>query len=624
MSGSTTPDIDTNDIAKFYQTQGASDGTQAGMSPSAHSTAVATGAADPGGVGSYYQTEGGTSPPPALPRSFLDRSWATLKDAADALTPNMDPNAPPSAGKKFAEGVVRGAADVTHPPIAWLARQFGNDEPTQRTEQWRKDFEDKYGDSSIAAAGRVVGQTIGTAPALAAGGVAAQAAARAVPAIAPVVTFLGGGGSAGADAGLVMRLLARAGSTASQGAVQGAAQGALTAGPDQSTLGAAAGGAETGAVLGPVAAAVGKLLGYPVQGVMALRGKLANMVQDDIAPLADRFVNQYGIKLDPSQLTTNPSIRLVTDQLSKLPGAGVGDRIAQGRLQWQRALAGEMGEDASNGITHEVMASARDRIGPGMDAIVNNNVAKADPAFYTDLARHAQELPQYGPTKDQLAPIQAQFQNVMSAVKDGQIDGKAYQNLTQRGGPLDTAIASTDPLVSGFAMKLKDAVDSAFQRSITPEDAAKWQQLRYQYRVMKTVEPLVEQKGLTGDVDPNGLLQRVRAQSSKLDSGNQGLAYTGGGKLGDLAYGGQIFFGRPPDSGTAARSFALHLAEHPVAATVTSPLLAINRGVQSWARSPAVGSNMIANTVNPPIAAPSFVRQFGVPAAVSANLLGLQ
>lgn len=567
---------------------------------------------------------GSVTPPAEPPRSFLDRSWRTLRDA---LTPDMDANAPPSAGKRFSEGFARGVADVMHPPVAWAADKLGigDGQATERVDNWRKEFDAKYGDSSLASTGRVVGQTVGTAPVLAAGGAAAQAVARAVPEVAPVVTFLGGGGGAAADAGLVTRLLTRASSAASQGAIQGGAQGALTAGADdRSIVGGAATGAETGAILGPVAAAAGKLLNYPVQGLMALKGHLANMVQSDIAPLADRFVNQYGIKLDPSQLTTNPSIRLVTDQLSKLPGAGVADRIAQGRLQWQKALAGEMGEDAANGITHDVMKRARDRIGPGMDAIVNNNAANADAAFYTELAKHAQELPQFGPTKDQLAPIQAQFQNVMNAVKDGKIDGKAYQNLTQTGGPLDTAMNSTDPLVAGFALKLKDAVDSAFQRSLIPGDAAKWQQLRYQYRVMKTVEPLVEQKGLTGDIDPNGLLQRVRAQSRKFDSGNQGLAYTGGGKLGDLAYGGQIFFGKPADSGTAARSFALHLAEHPIAAVATSPGLAANRYVQSMVRDPAVGARMIANTINPPIPAPSFVSQFGVPAAVSANLLGLQ
>jgi hypothetical protein len=564
-------------------------------------------------------------PPSPPPRSFLNRSWSTLQDAAAALTPNMDPNATPGPGKTLADSVVRGVADVTHPSIAWLARQFGNDEPTQRTEAWRKDFEDKYRDSSLATAGRVAGQMIGAAPVMMAGGMAARAAAEAVPAIAPALTFLGGGGSAGADAGLVTRLLARAGSTAAQGAIQGGVQGGLTAGPDQSTLSGAVSGAETGAALGPVAAAVGKLLSYPVQGLAALRGTLPNLVQKDIAPLADKFVNEYKIQLDPSQLTTNPWLRQVTDQLSKLPAAGSAERIAQGRLQWQKALAGEMGESTDSGITHNVMASARDRIQPGMDAIVNNNVAKADGGFYRDLAQHAQELPKFGPTADQLAPIKAQFQNVMNAVKDGKIDGPTYQNLTQKGGPLDTAIGSTDPLVSGFAMKLKDAVDGAFQRSVTPETAAKWQQLRYQYRVMKTIEPLVEQKGLTGDIDPNALLQRVRAQSAKFDSSNQGLAYTGGGKLGDLAYGGQIFFGKPADSGTAGRTWAQHFADKPLAAIATSPVLLANRGLQSVVRNPATGARMIANTINPPAPVPNLVQQFGVPAVVSTrNLLGIQ
>ncbi len=145
--------------------------------------------------------------------------------------------------------------------------------------------------------------------------------------------------------------------------------------------------------------------------------------------------------------------------------------------------------------------------------------------------------------------------------------------------------------------------------ALLPGDQAALRNLRYQYRVAKTVEPMVAQKGSTGDIEPNGLLQRVRAQSAKFDSANGGLAYTGGGTMGDLAYGGQTFFGHPPDSGTATRSMITGLLlggggvgaalAHPLAAVGPAAGLLLNRGAQSVMRSPAVGRSMVENTLAP-------------------------
>ena len=68
---------------------------------------------------------------------------------------------------------------------------------------------------------------------------------------------------------------------------------------------------------------------------------------------------------------------------------------------------------------------------------------------------------------------------------------------------------------------------------------------RGQYKAMKTIEPLVE-KSTTGDVSPAGLMQAVRGSYN-------GMAYGGGGALGDLARVGQRFLKEPPSSGTAER-----------------------------------------------------------------------
>jgi hypothetical protein len=498
----------------------------------------------------------------------------------------------------------------------------------------REQFDKQHGDSTQASIGRVIGQTVATAPVIGGVGglVARGAGATGLPGVQTAIDVLSGTKAASPGAGVVERALTRGGSLAAEGAGQGAATGALTAAPDQSTGDAALTGALQGAVLGPAIRAATAGVGY---GARALTGNLPNMVDPTTATLADKLRTRYGIDLDPAQLTDNPTYKLIADQLGKLPFSGAGQRVAQARLQWQQAVAREMGESAPQGVTHDVMDTAATRIGKAFDDVANRTTIQGGAPLQDDLVTIAQDMPKWGLTADQKTPIQAQFQNVLQAFKDGngQITGQAYQNLTRRGGPLDDVINSNDPTVSSFAMRIKNAVDEAFQRSASPADQAALQQARYQYRVMKTIEPLVEMKGASGDINPNGLLQRVRAQSAKYDPSTGGLAYTGGGPLGDLAYGGQRFFGPAPDSGTAARNWvmagllgggAASAIAHPLVPAGTALGLAANRALQYGIRNPQVGANMVANTLSPRIAPPSGLGPYTVPGAVSAyqGLLG--
>jgi hypothetical protein len=82
-------------------------------------------------------------------------------------------------------------------------------------------------------------------------------------------------------------------------------------------------------------------------------------------------------------------------------------------------------------------------------------------------------------------------------------------------------------------MQIKHAIDDGFQASATPEDQAALTQLRQQWRLMKTVQPLVaEAQG--ANIDPGKFVTRAVAASQKLDGSTGGMAYTGGGQIGDL------------------------------------------------------------------------------------------
>ena len=579
---------------------------------------------------------------------FFTRSWRSIQGIpadvwATLATPDTPPpGTPPTVAQgapvqaPLMSGIAHGVRQAVDQAAGTLARGaetvFGKDTvadlPGYRSSddiqadiaQRQKDYEaDPLNAAGSTSAG--VGQAIGTGLALGGpltrlGGVAAAGldltGATAIPGVARLLDYISGGATAAPGSGTVANLATRGASLAAQGAALGAGTGAVTADPSKPILSQIADAAGGGALAGPVVGSAGAVLSYPVRAGL---GMLPSMVDPKIAPIADRFINQYGIDLDPSQLTTNPFYRLMGDQAGKMPLSGAGDRIAAARLQWQQAVAGQMGEPAPNGITHDVMDSAATRIGQVYDDVAGRTTIQADPQLYGDLMTIGQDVPRFGLTADQQTPVRAQFQNVLGAFQQGggTLSGDAFQNLTQTGGPLDRVISSDDPTVAAFGLRIKHALDGAFQRSAAPDDQAALQQAAYQYRVMKTLQPLAEQKGLTGDINPNALLQRVRAQSTRFDSSTGGLAYTGGGALGDLAYGGQQFFGPAPDSGTAARNLIVggllggglagvvtHPAQTAMNAAAAGGVLLANRGVQSVLRSPAVGRAMVENTINPP------------------------
>jgi hypothetical protein len=94
-----------------------------------------------------------------------------------------------------------------------------------------------------------------------------------------------------------------------------------------------------------------------------------------------------------------------------------------------------------------------------------------------------------------------------------------------------------------MASRVKTALTGAFERSAPDDLAAELRQARNQYRVMKVIEPLVQDTG--GSIDPAAF----RAAVAKA---TDGMAYGRGGDLGDLGRVAQAF--GPREAGGAAAS----------------------------------------------------------------------
>lgn len=364
----------------------------------------------------------------------------------------------------------------------------------------------------------------------------------------------------------------------------------------------------------PVADLVGK-------GSGAITGT-GGGVSPPVAELAQVARDKYGIPVPAPLMSDNSLIRSTYDQASKLPFSGAGPNKAALDEAWHAAVDKEIGGSGSATFADsKVMAANAKRIGGGLDAIAarTNIDTNADPQLLNDLAdietrAHSGQIPL---ARGGTASIDANIKGVQdsAAAGGGVIPGDIYQKMTQTGSALDRASSAGDVHTQGFNQEIMDALDRAHQRAASPADQAELSKLRYQYRVMKTVQPLAE-KSTDGTIPPASLMTSVNSQSRRFDPSTGGVAYTGGGNLGELGKIGKQFLGSTPNSTTADRMLVNSLlgggtllgGGGAVATGLINPLsllavpggLAANRLGGAYLRSDGLANRLIDSSLNPP------------------------
>jgi hypothetical protein len=436
------------------------------------------------------------------------------------------------------------------------------------------------GQSLAGTGGRLVGNLLASAPIVGPVGDAVGVGVGAVGSVLP-------------NAGAIGNFLGRAAGRAVQGGVGGGVFGAATSGGSDQPVGdSITSGAKAGAVLGPALGVVGDAAGAAI-----------GRVSPEVAQLAKLARDQYGIPLSAPQISTNSMVKIASDQLGKMPFSGAAPAQAATQKAWQKAVISQMGENADT-ASPQVMSRAASRIGQVFDDVASRTNVKVDTPMLNDLAIVEANARKSPLGSEGQSAIKAQIDNVMdtAAKGNGTITGDAYQQLTHAGSPLQRAEQAGDPNVRFYAGQVRDALDSAFQRSAASGDQAALTQARSQYRSMKTIEDMAE-KSPDGNLSPSLLMGAVRSQSSKFDGSTSGMAYTGGGPLGDLARIGQQFLKPQPNSGTADRLLANSLVgngaglaafAHPIGAVAG---LTANRLAGSILRSGPVANKLISRSI---------------------------
>jgi hypothetical protein len=476
----------------------------------------------------------GTKPDKASPRSEGAKPEETLSQYVNRLLGEHGADTLTDKTIRFGAGAARGVGDVADTlaqGIGYAGEQGAralsgagviSPDSAQAVSDWRARinadiaadnarFAEAANDSSAAQIGRLGGQIAGTAPFLAASGGLISAATRG----APIVNAL-------AARPLV--------SAAVRGAGAGAGASALTSAASEEPLGdQITSGATAGAVLGPA--------GRLVSGVAR---KVAGAgVEPETAQLAATARDKFGIPIRPDQISTNPMVRFMGSVMQRLPFTGMGEHVAEQQTAFNRAIANEFGETADK-VTRPVLARAATRIGGMFDSVASRTGQIAiDRPFMSDVGRIVNDARSV--LGRDAGPIENQVRRIADRIDFGtnSLSADSYQSLTRKGTPLDRAIHSADPNVRFYAGQIRDALDDAMERSAPADVVADLKQARYQWAIMKAIEPLAHDAP-TGDISVAKVLRAAT-----------------GGNLDELGQIGQRFLKEPPSSGTAERLTAI-------------------------------------------------------------------
>lgn len=292
---------------------------------------------------------------------------------------------------------------------------------------------------------------------------------------------------------------------------------------------------------------VGGALGAAGQGssnvLMAAGQRAANAITPEVRALY-QAAKDRGIELTPAQLSDSKALKFLQSQLSRLPIIGGNAKLEAQRATFNRELAKEIGEDAPV-VTPEVFDRAKLRHSAQFEALTDRNSLKVTDGLLRKLGEIEDSAKVAGGQvlSDVRAAIDDLYQRAQTGPGGVSIPGAAYQAFDSQLGQ----ITKLGTPASHFVGRVRSAVRSAMDDSISPADREAWATLRREYGNRKTLRDLVA-KSEGGEISPAALMGRVTANNA----GKEAMATGRRGGLGELARIGQRLK-EPPSSGTAER-----------------------------------------------------------------------
>lgn len=356
------------------------------------------------------------------------------------------------------------------------------------------------------------------------------------------------------------------------GGVEGAGYGALSGAGNATTdtAGDALEGAKTGALIGsavPVAArAIGSIISRAITPL-------------PVAPERQAMIDvlaKEGVPMTAGQRSGSKALQYAESYLGDAPFAGgkATQAMNDQAEAFTNALMGRIG--GSGRATPENMSANYGRIGKSFEDLSARNVLRSDPQLGNDLGKVMTEYDKVLPS-EQRALVGNQVSDIVDRITrgGGSMPGAEYQTARSRLSRSAQNARMGDPEYSDALRGIRDSIDSAMGRSISPQDAAAWAEARKQYGNYKTLEKAV---GGAGSGAAEGLVSPQAVRSAVASGANKGQYVRGQGDFAELARAGNSIMSPLPNSGTAQRAMtggltgsagALFATGRPISAAAT-------------------------------------------------------
>ena len=266
--------------------------------------------------------------------------------------------------------------------------------------------------------------------------------------------------------------------------------------------------------------------------------------------LVDILHDEGVTSLTAGQRTGSEPLRYAESALGSTPGAGgpTGRIVREGLDQFTEAAMRRAGTGPT--ATPEVLANNQRRLGDTFEDLSARNTLNLDPQFGHDIQGVVRDYASTLPTEQR----QRVFNVISDLANQGtRIPGDVYQTTRSRLSRVANSSRMSDPEFSGAMRGIRNALDDAMSRSISPADQDAWQAARREYGSQKVLEKTASRAGeatAEGQIVPANLRNTVATE-------NRGAYARGEGPFSELARAGSGVMASMPQSGTAPRA-AMH------------------------------------------------------------------
>lgn len=313
----------------------------------------------------------------------------------------------------------------------------------------------------------------------------------------------------------------------------------------------AAGQATQGTSYEPYARAAGAIAGGMINPARAVTPLPASEARN---AMVNTLNNEGVTSLTAGQKTGSEPLRYLESASSAAPmGGGGASRIqAEGQHQFTEAALDRAGTGPV--ATPEVLSQNYQRLGKQFNDLAARNSIIPDPQLITDLTSAVKDY-QRVPPSQQRSIVENYIDDISKHVQSGSLPGPEYQEMRSRLSRQSNSLRNSDPTLSGALGDIRDSLDGAMSRSISPQDKDLWQQTRQEYGAQKVLEKSASRAGeatAEGQITPANLRNTIAGE-------NRGAYARGQGPFNELARAGVGVMSPLPNSGTAQRMNAFNI-----------------------------------------------------------------